>query len=160
MHHDVLGDAVAVAVGDLGDRDAAIHRGLQIGVVGADAGGDDHLELRRLGDALGRHVGRPERLRDDDLGVVQLLVELGVRCRPCRRSRPACGRPSRGICAGRARPRRCRAAAPGLKSIADGRRRRLAVGILGDLRNVVARIGLRVAVDRVVVKHTNDLRHR
>ena len=33
------------------------------------------LQLLRLVDALRGHVGRPERLRDDDLGVGQLLLE-------------------------------------------------------------------------------------
>ncbi len=78
-HHDhVLGDAVAVAVGDFGDRDAALHRRLQIGMIGADAGRYDHLQLGRLGDPLGSHVGGPERLRDDDFGVVQFAVKYAV----------------------------------------------------------------------------------
>ena len=77
-HHDVLGDADAVAVGDLGDRDPALDRGLEVDVVGADPGGDRELQLRRLGDALGGQVGGPERLRDDDLGVGQLALEHRV----------------------------------------------------------------------------------
>jgi hypothetical protein len=65
----MLGHAVRIAVGDLGDSDAAVHSRLQVGVIGADAGRDDHLELLGLGNALRRHVGRPKRLRDHDVGV-------------------------------------------------------------------------------------------
>src|SRR5436190_19235052 len=36
-------------------------------------------QLRRLGDALGRQVGGPERLGDDDLGVPELSLEDRVR---------------------------------------------------------------------------------
>ena len=56
-----------------------LDRRLQVDVVGADAGGDRQLQLRRLGDPLGRQVGGPERLRDDDLGVGQLALEDRVR---------------------------------------------------------------------------------
>ena len=51
----------------------------QVDVVGADARGDGELELRRLGDSLSREVRGPERLRDDDVGVGELALELGVR---------------------------------------------------------------------------------
>jgi len=61
-HHDVLGHADAVRVGHLGDRQAVLDRGLQVDVIGADAGGQRELQLRRLRDPLGREVGRPERL--------------------------------------------------------------------------------------------------
>jgi hypothetical protein len=63
-HHYVFGNAVAVAVGDFGDSNAALHGCLQVGVVRADAGRHDHLEIFCLGDAFGGHVSRPERLRD------------------------------------------------------------------------------------------------
>ena len=52
-HHHVLGDADRVAVGDLRNRDALLDGGLQVGVVGADAGGDGELQLLRLGDPFG-----------------------------------------------------------------------------------------------------------
>ena len=42
-------------------------------------GGDGELQLRRLGDPLRREVRGPERLRDDDVGVGELALELGVR---------------------------------------------------------------------------------
>ena len=74
----MFGHADAVAIGDFGHGDAVLDRGLQIGMVRADAGGDDQLQLGRLGDAFRRHVGRPEGLRNDDLGVGQFLVELSV----------------------------------------------------------------------------------
>ena len=66
-------------VGDLGDGDAALDRRLQVDVVGADAGGERQLQLRRLGDPLGGQVGGPERLGDDDLGLGQLALEDRVR---------------------------------------------------------------------------------
>ena len=81
----MLGDADAVGVGDLGDRDPALDRGLQVDVVGADPGGDRELQVRRLGDPLGGQVGGPEGLRDHDLGVGELALEHRVRGRPCRR---------------------------------------------------------------------------
>src|SRR5262249_49686372 len=40
------------------------------------------------------------------------------------------------------------------------RRRGLSIGVALDLRDVVARVGGRVAVHRVVVEHTEHLRHR
>ena len=74
----MLGDADRVAVGDLGDGDAAIDRRLQVDMVGADAGGDRELEILRLGDPFGGQIGRPEWLRDDDIGIDQLALEVGV----------------------------------------------------------------------------------
>ena len=78
-HHDVLGDADAVRVGDLGDGEAVLDRRLQVDVVGADPGGQRQLQVRRLGDPLGGQVGGPERLRDDDVGLGQLALEDRVR---------------------------------------------------------------------------------
>ena len=75
----MLGDADRVAVGDFGDRDPALDRRLQVDMVGADPGGDRELEILRLGDALGGQIGRPEGLRDDDVGIDQLALELAVR---------------------------------------------------------------------------------
>ena len=107
-------------VGDLGDRDAALDRGLQIDVVGADARGDRQLQLGRLGDPLGGQIGGPERLRDHDLRVRQLALEDRVRPVLVRGDDQRVAAAPRGTSAGRARRRRCRAARPGLKSIACG----------------------------------------
>ena len=74
-HHDMFGNADAIAVGHLGDGDAAIHGGLEIDMVRADAGGDGELELRSFGDALGRDVGGPKWLRNHDVGIDEFLVE-------------------------------------------------------------------------------------
>jgi len=57
----VFGNAVAVAVRDFRHRDHTVHGALQVGVIGADTGGDDHLQPGCLVPALGRHVSRPER---------------------------------------------------------------------------------------------------
>jgi hypothetical protein len=40
-HHHMLGDTEAVGVGHFRDRDAPVHRRLQIRMIGADAGGND-----------------------------------------------------------------------------------------------------------------------
>ena len=74
-HHDVFGDADRIAVGDLGDRDPAVDRGLKVDVVGADAGGDGELQLLGLGDPIGRQIGRPEGLRDHDIRVRKLALK-------------------------------------------------------------------------------------
>ena len=75
----MLSHADAVAVGDLGDRDAAGDGGLEIGVVRTDSGRDDQLQVGGLGEPLRRQIRGPERLRDDDVGVGQVAIELGVR---------------------------------------------------------------------------------
>src|SRR5207248_1319552 len=75
-HHHVLGDADAVAVGHFGDGDAVLDGGVEVDVVRADSGGDGELQLRRPRDPFRGQVGGPERLRDHDLGVRQLPVEL------------------------------------------------------------------------------------
>lgn len=56
-HHLMLGHADRIAVGHLGDGDAAVHRGLQIDMVGPDAGGDRKLKLVCLGDPFLGQIG-------------------------------------------------------------------------------------------------------
>ena len=51
-------------------------------MVGPDAGSDRQLELRRLGDPFGGQIGRPERLRDDDIRIGQFAIEFGMGTRP------------------------------------------------------------------------------
>src|SRR5207302_9640714 len=78
--HDYLqGDADVVRKDDLARRGAARDPSLPTDVVHADSRRDRQLELRRLRDPFGREVGGPERLRDDDLGVRELLLEDRVR---------------------------------------------------------------------------------
>lgn len=98
-HDDVLSHGHDVAARHLGHRDAAIGLvgGVEVDVVGADASSDGELELLGLGEALGRQVARVEaamggqpvgasgtldgaglRSGDDDFGVDELLVKLGV----------------------------------------------------------------------------------
>ena len=62
-HHHVLSDANRVAIGHLGDGNATLHGSGQIDVVGADSGGDRHLQLGCFGDPLAGQIGWPERLR-------------------------------------------------------------------------------------------------
>lgn len=61
-HQDVLGDGDDVAAGDLGDGDAAVGLvgGVEVDVVGADAGRDGDLELLGLGKTLSGQVTRVE----------------------------------------------------------------------------------------------------
>ena len=75
----MLRHADAVGIGDLGDGDPVLDRRLQVDVVGADSRRDGQLQPRRVRDPLGRQVGRPERLGDDDLSVRKLSFEDGVR---------------------------------------------------------------------------------
>ena len=88
----MFGDADGVAVGHFGDGDPAVDCGLQIDVVRADAGRDRELQLRRLRDAVRGQVRRPERLRDHDLGVGQLVLEDRVGAVLVRGDDEACGR--------------------------------------------------------------------
>ena len=157
-HHDVLGDADRVAIGDLGHGDALVHGGLEIGVVGADAGGDDELELLRLVEALLGHVGGPEGLGDDDLGVGKLLVEDGVGAVLVggHHQRVA------GVLEEFAKPELAGDAAEQFARLEVDlarRRRRHAVGIVVDLGDVVAGVFGRIAVDGVVIKNAENLCH-
>ena len=124
----MLGDADAVAVRHLGDRDAVRDRGVEIDVVGADPGGDRELQVRRLGDPLRGQVRGPERLRDDDLGVGQLAVELRVGAvlvggddELVALALEEAAQPSS--------PETLPSSSPGVKSIAVGRRQGLPTGI-------------------------------
>ncbi len=154
----MLGDADRVGEGDLGDRDALVHRRLQVGVVGADAGGDDHLQLLGLVEALLRHVGRPERLRDDDVRVGKLAVELAI-------GSVLVGRDDKGVTTILQESAKAELAGDASEQLARPEvdrlrcRQQLTVGIALDPRQIVARIVLGVAVYGVVVENAQDLRH-
>ena len=145
-------------VRDLGDRHAVLDRRLQVDVVGADAGGQRELQLRRLGDPLGGQVGGPERLGDHDIGVGELALEDRVRA-------VLVGGDDQlvpGSLEELAQPQLAGDAAEQLAGPEAERlrgRRALAVVVALDLRDIVARIGRRVAVDRVVVEHAENVRH-
>ena len=154
----MLGDADAVAVGHLGDGDAALDRRLQVGVVGADAGGDHELEVRRLGEALGGHVRRPEGLADDDVGGGQLALEVGVRA-------VLVGGDGQLVAALLEELAQAELAGDAAQQLAGrevdrlGSRRREAAGVVVDRGNVVARVGGRIAVDRIVVQDAENVGH-
>lgn len=61
-HDDVLGDGDDVAAGDLGDGDTTIGLvgGVEVDVVGADAGSDGKLEVLGLGETLSGEVSGME----------------------------------------------------------------------------------------------------
>ena len=157
-HHDVLGDADRVRVGDLGDRDLVVDRRLEVDVVGPDPGGHGELEVRCLGDPLRGQVGRPERLRDDDLGVRELALEGGV-------GPVLVGRDDQLVATAldeAPEPELARDAAEQLAGREVDRlwrRGRLAAVVAGDLGDAVARVLRRVAVDGIVVEDAEDLRH-
>ncbi len=79
LHDRVLGHADAVAPGDLGDCDPSCDSRVEIDVVRSDSRGDGEFEIRCFRDALLGQVGRPEGLRDDDVGVDEFLLERRVR---------------------------------------------------------------------------------
>ena len=60
VHHDVLRDGDDVRARDLEHLDVALDGGVEVDVVGADAGGDANLEVLRLGNELAREVARVE----------------------------------------------------------------------------------------------------
>ena len=158
-HHHVLGDADAVAVGDLGDRHPGVHRRLQVDVVGADPGGDRELQVRGLGDPLGGQVRGPERLRDHHVRLRQPLLELGVRAVLVRGD-------DQGVTLRLEELTQPELPRHAPQQLARGEvdrlrgRGRLAVGVLLDLGDLVARVVRRVPVDRIVVEDTEDRRHR
>ena len=78
------------------------------------------LQLRRLGDPLGGQVRGPERLRDDDVGVGQLALELRVRPVLVGGDDERVARAPRGSCAGPSSPETLPSSSPGVKSIACG----------------------------------------
>jgi hypothetical protein len=157
-HHHVLGDADAVAEGHLGDRDAVCDRRVQVDVVGTDAGGERQLEVRRLGDPLRGQVRGPERLRDDDLGIGQVLVELRVGGVLVRGDHElvaeALEEGAEPELAGDTAQQRSGCEV-------DGRRRRqgLPVGIALQFRQAVPRVFLGVTINRVVVEYAQHLGH-
>src|SRR3546814_17717545 len=81
----MLRDADRVAVGDFGNRNAAIDRRLKVDMVGADAGGQRELELRGIGDPLGGQIDRPKRLRDYYLGIGKFALKYRIRTVLARR---------------------------------------------------------------------------
>ena len=64
-HHNMFGDRDDVGSGDFGDGDAAIGFvcGVEVDVVGADAGGDAELEVLRLRQAVRRQIAWVESIR-------------------------------------------------------------------------------------------------
>ena len=154
----MLGDADAVAVGDFGNGDAALDRRVEVDVVGPDARGDRQLQVSRLADPLRRQVRRPEGLGDDHVGVRQLALELGIR--PILVGSHQQGvtallqEPAQPELAGHATQQLARLEVDSLRG-----RRDLAVVVLLDLGDVVACVRRRIAIDRIVVEHAEELRH-
>ena len=157
-HHDVLGDADAVRVADLGDGQPAVDCRLQVDVVRADPGRDGELQVRRLGDPLRRQVRGPERLGDDDLRLGQLPLEDRVGTVLVGRDRelvPALlEEPAQPELAGDAPEQLARREVDRLR-----RRRRGPVVVAVDLRDAVPGVRGRIPAHRVVVEHAEHVRH-
>jgi hypothetical protein len=116
------------------------------------------LRFLRFGEPLGGHVGRPEGLRDDDVRIDQLALELAVRT-------VLVGRDDIVVTAGLeelAQAELARNAAEQLARPEVDRFRRgqgLAVRVALDLRQIVAWIAGRIAAGRIVVEDAEDFRH-
>ena len=154
----MLGDADAVAEGDLGNRDAVLDRGIQIDVIRTDSGGERQLELGRPLDPVRCQVGGPERLRDDDFRIGKVLVEYRVLAVLVRGHDQLVAEtlevaPQAELTGDAAKQRARREV--------DRRRcgQRLPVGVAVQVRKPVTRVGLRIAVDGIVIQHANYLGH-
>src|SRR3712207_6326256 len=115
-------------------------------MVGADARGDRELEVLGLGDLLSSQVGGPEGLRDHDVGVDQLALELRVLPVLVGRDDELMTRRLEEL----AQAEFARNAAEQLAGLEVDRARageRLAVRIALDLGEAIARIAGRIAVD-------------
>ena len=157
-HDDVLGDADRIAIRDLRHRYAVVYRGLQVDVVGTNACGQREFQLLGLGDPLRRQIGRPKRLRDDDFSIGELALQHGIRAVLVGRDNEFV--PIRLKVFSQAEFARDTAKKrAGFEVDRFGRRQRLAARIVIDLRQVIARVGLGVPVNRVVIKDANHLCH-
>ena len=155
----MLGDADAVRVRDLRDRDPVLGRRLEVDVVGPDPGGHRKLQIRRLRNPLSGQIGGPEGLRDHDLGLRELALEDGLRPVLVRGH----DEPVTAVLEEAPQPELARDAADELPAVEvepRGSRRGLAVVVALDPGDVVARVRRRVPIDRVVIEHAQDGRHR
>lgn len=79
-HDDVLGDRDDVGSSDLSNGDTAVSLvgSVEVDVVRTNTSSDGDLQVLGLGETLGGKVTGVERSGDDDLGIDELLVELGA----------------------------------------------------------------------------------
>src|SRR5216684_185145 len=128
-------------------------------MIRANTGGNRELQLASLGDTLGRQVGGPERLRDDDFGVDQFFFKHAVRTVlvagddqrvPLRLEKLA-----QAEFAGHAPEQLSR---PEIDRL--GRWSSLTAGVAFNVRNVIACIRSWIPGNGIFVKHTDDLCHR
>ncbi len=78
LHDGMLSHTDAVAVRHLGDGDTRLDRSIQVNMVRADSRRQCQLQLGRLGNSLRTEICGPEGLRDDHIGVGQLLLKHRV----------------------------------------------------------------------------------
>ncbi|CDN65193.1 hypothetical protein I35_7636 [Burkholderia cenocepacia H111] len=159
-HHHVLGDADAVRAGDFGNGDVRACGRIQVDVIGADAGRQRELQLRRAGDPFGAQVRGPERLRNHHVGFGQPAFEFGVGAvLVARDDQRVAVRFHIAAQAERAGHRADELAGPEAKR-AGRCRRGLAVRVVRDDRDRVAHVARRIAVDGIGVEHAQDGGHR
>ena len=77
-HEDVLSDRDDVGAGDFVDGNLLLVGSVEVDMVGADTGGDAALEVLGGLDHLSRKVSGVEGGGDDNVGVLDVLAELGV----------------------------------------------------------------------------------
>src|SRR5262245_16712093 len=127
-------------------------------MIGANARRDNEFKLLRFFETLPRHIGRPEGLRNNDLGVRKFFLEYRVLAVLARGNDESVT----GLLEKLTKSELSRDAAQELTGLkvnrARGGRGR-AVGITLDFRNVVASICLRITVNGIVIKDSNHLRH-
>jgi hypothetical protein len=140
------------------DIDLAILPGANLGLVRADPGGHDHLQILRHREPLSRHIGGPERLRDDYVGVSEFALEGGVRAILVGRDHELMP----GGLQERPQPELARDTTQQLAWLevdCTRRRKRLTIRIAFKLRKVVSRVAGGITADGVVVQNAQYLRH-
>lgn len=77
-HYDVLGDGDYIGARNLGDGDLVLVGGVEVDVVRSDTGSDTELEVLGAVQELLGSVSRVEGRGDQNLGVLDVLLELRV----------------------------------------------------------------------------------
>jgi hypothetical protein len=90
LHAHVLGDRDTVAEGDLSDGRLAVSGSFKIDMVRTNAGSHAKLEVGGHRETFGGDVRGPERLRNNDVGIDELLLKVASRAVPEKNGRVSC----------------------------------------------------------------------